>query len=101
MTDKTMDDLARREANLAEQCGRYACSTEAIDKLVDIASSVEGVVGAQIAGAGLGGCMMILVKENALTKLNAKLRKEFYKPKKLPFDVYTCLPVEGAGLLSM
>ena len=101
MTDKTMLGLARREADLARQCGRYTCSTEAIDMLVDIASSVEGVVGAQIAGAGLGGCMMILVQEKALTKLRAKLRKEFYTPKKLPFDVYTCLPVEGAGLLSL
>jgi len=101
LTDKALLDLARREADLAGQCGHYACSTAAIDRLVDIAASVEGVVGAQIAGAGLGGYMMILVQAGALNRLLWKLRKQFYNPRQLPCEVHTCLPVQGAGLMAM
>jgi len=43
----------------------FFCSTVRIDQMVDIACSVPGVVGSQIAGAGLGGCIMIVAKKAA------------------------------------
>ena len=73
----------------------------AIDRLVDLADSTDGVVGAQLAGAGLGGCMMVLVRAGALDGLLARLKKEFYQPRKLPVDVHVCTPVAGAGLLGV
>ncbi len=97
--DAALRRLAESEADLAGQCGRYACSTEAIDQLVDLADATEGVVGAQLAGAGLGGCMMILVRRDALTGLLDRLRRHFYAPRKLPPTAYVCTPVAGAGLL--
>lgn len=42
--------------------GRYGCSTQAIDRIVDRSSLTEGVIGAQITGAGLGGCAVVLVR---------------------------------------
>ena len=54
------------QAQLFMQPGAYACSTPEIDEMVDIASAVPGVVGAQMAGAGLGGCIMILARDQSV-----------------------------------
>ena len=71
----------------------------AIAQRVDIAGATDGVDGAQLAGAGLGGCMMILVRNDSLAGLLSRLRKHFYRPRKLPATAYVCTPVAGAGLL--
>ncbi|MDP7162562.1 MAG: NTP transferase domain-containing protein [Phycisphaerae bacterium] len=97
--DASLERLAAGNADLARQCGRYACSTEAIDHLVDIAEATQGVVGAQLAGAGPGGCMMILVRTEALDLLMRRLRRDFYRPRGLDFTAHVCSPVAGAGLL--
>ena len=99
MRPATLESLAESNTDLADQCGKYACSTEAIDHLVDISIGCEGVVGAQLAGAGLGGCMMILVRDSAVDKLMKRLREYFYRPRGLRFGAHVCSPVAGAGLL--
>ena len=98
---RTLEDLASRQADLATQCGRYACSTEAVDALVDIACGVDGVVGAQLAGAGLGGSMMILARRGATDELIDRLGREFYQPRGLEFAAQVMTPVAGAGVLSL
>jgi len=99
MDDRTLERLAESNAELTCQCGRYACSTASIDQLVDIADSIEGVVGAQLAGAGLGGCVMILVRAEALDTLLDQLRRRFYRPREQEFEVHVCRPAAGAGLI--
>ena len=99
--DRTLGQLADSNVDLGSVAGRYACSTRPIDQLVDMAVATEGVVGAQLAGAGLGGCMMILVRQEACDRLMAQLRREFYEPNHLPFAAITCQPVAGAGILSV
>jgi len=86
-------------AQLYMQPGSYACSTVEIDRMADIACSVEGVVGAQIAGAGLGGCIMILVKKEALERVRKALIRRYYQPAGLEPAILTCRTVKGAGLL--
>ena len=49
--------------------------------------------------AGLGGCIMVLVRTDALNALLHRLKDDFYAPRMLPFDVHVCLPVSGADLL--
>ncbi len=90
--------LARRNAEIESQPGRYACSTRAIDRLVDLALGSEGVVGAQLAGAGLGGCMMVLVRRESRDALVDLLSRHPGVPED---GVYVCRPVAGAGLLSV
>ena len=99
LTDAALEDLAVRGADLAEQSGWYGCSTEAIDHLVDIAVATPGVVGAQLAGAGLGGCMMILAEASALELLAGRLRRLFYEPRGIEYQAHVMSPVAGAGLL--
>ncbi len=97
----SLERLAVTNADLAVQPGRYACSTSAIDQLVDISNSVDGVVGSQLAGAGLGGCMMILVRADALENLMRQLKRRFYRPQKMKFDAHVCQPAAGAGVLEL
>jgi N-acetylgalactosamine kinase len=88
-------------AQIERQPGGYACSISEIDYIVDMALRVEGVMGAQISGAGLGGCVMILVEEGTVNALVAKLEKEYYEPRNLEPDVTVCAPVKGSGLVRL
>jgi N-acetylgalactosamine kinase len=80
------------QAQLHQQPGGYACSTPEIDKIVDTARTVPGVKGAQMAGAGLGGCVMILVEEAASGRLVRTLAEQGWAASPYEF-------VEGAGLV--
>ncbi len=87
------------DAQLYMQPGSYLCSTPEIDRMVDIAVAIDGVAGAQIAGAGLGGCIMVLVKKNSYNKLKNNLTRHYYKPGGLKPEILLCKTVEGAGLI--
>jgi galactokinase len=52
-----------RTADIVELPGAYACSLPELDRIVDLARRQPGVEGAQLAGAGLGGCIMVLVQK--------------------------------------
>ena len=56
--------------------GGYRVSTPEIDHLVDIALGIEGVLGARLTGAGLGGCLVILAHQHAVGELLARLERE-------------------------
>jgi N-acetylgalactosamine kinase len=80
--------------------GAYACSTPMIDRMADIVLSVNGVMGAQISGAGLGGCIMILAQKEAVESVRRALVEQYYRPAQREAGVYVCVPVEGAGVLT-
>ena len=85
-------------AQLFMQPGAYACSTPEIDQMVDIAAAVPGVAGVQIAGAGLGGCIMVLVRHDSVAALRKALVQHYYRPHDLEPAAMPCVAVEGAGL---
>jgi len=88
-------------AQLQWQPGAYHCSIPAIDKMVDIALETEGIIGAQLAGAGLGGCMMVLTRAEVVENLIVNLKKRYYKPAEIKENVLVCRPISGAGLVSL
>jgi hypothetical protein len=102
---RLIDDLLSWEtpriarAQLHRQPGAYRCSIREIDALVDIACRTPGVLGAQIAGAGLGGCAMVLVESNAVSRLTERLERLFYTPLGLASGVNVCTPSAGSSLL--
>jgi N-acetylgalactosamine kinase len=81
-------------AQLYRQPGSYRCSTPELDLIVDLAQRQPGVVGAQLAGAGLGGCALILVREDCGDNLIAQLAAR-------SFTAQRYYPVEGAGLVNL
>ena len=89
--------LGRARAPLWKLPGAYACSTERIDRIVDIALGQPGVVGAQICGGGLGGAAAIVVREDAAEPLRRALDDGFYRPARLQPQMLLCRPVAGAG----
>jgi N-acetylgalactosamine kinase len=111
LTDRKMDELIECAKNIKMseeesigiiyQSGGYACSTKEIDMIVDISRTVPGVVGAQISGAGLGGCVMIMVEKEAVENLLKKLKREYYAPHGLDNGLSVCIPVKGSGLLEI
>ena len=100
-----IDDLESGEpervvaAQLQWQPGSYRCSLPEIDLMVDVALRVEGVVGAQLAGAGLGGCMMVLVHSEAVRNLREAMDENYYRPFGKPTSVLGCTPINGSSVL--
>jgi N-acetylgalactosamine kinase len=103
--NQLIDDLASENpekvlnAQLYMQPGGYGCSTQEIDRMIDISKDVQGVIGAQIAGAGLGGCIMILSKKESINDVSEALKKHYYDPIGLEPEIINCFTVEGSGLV--
>ncbi len=98
LDDLESGDVERvTRAQLEWQSGAYACSIPEIDLMVDIAQRTPGVVGAQLAGAGLGGCMMILTRNDAIDAVCANLEKHYYLPTNHPVRILKCKPISGAA----
>ena len=91
----------RDAAGLMMQPGGYRCSSMELDRLVDIAADVPGVAGAGLTGAGFGGAVLVLVRNQNVPDLLAAIRKRYYRPKGLPFAAEVCHSVAGAGIVDL
>jgi len=102
VTDEYLEGLARLggDARLEFQSGYYGCGTEETDFLVDTALKVPGTLGASIVGAGLGGCVEILVDKKAVNKVMDVLGREYYRDESRRRNgIILVSPVEGACLI--
>ena len=69
--------------------GRYECSTKRIDALCDRLNATSGVLGSQLVGAGLGGCVIALVSNRSVDSLMDGLVADGY-------HAFVCRPSEGS-----
>ncbi len=83
-----------RGKDIAELSGEYGCSLPELDRIVDIARRQPGVEGAQLAGAGLGGCIMVLVQKPRTEDLLKALGEQGIQA-----DVFR--PIAGACSLTL
>ncbi len=98
--DLESGDLERvSRAQLQWQPGSYHCSLPEIDRMVHISLQTEGIAGAQLAGAGLGGCMMVFAHRDAVSNLIHNLTERYYGPQAKPPAVLICRPVAGSNVL--
>jgi N-acetylgalactosamine kinase len=79
--------------------GAYACSVSGIDRMADIALGVEGVLGAQISGAGLGGCLMVLARAESAESVQKALIREYYEPNCIEPNVFASTLSAGSGIV--
>jgi N-acetylgalactosamine kinase len=87
------------DAQLSNQSGFYGCSIPEIDFLVDECKGTTGVFGAQMSGAGLGGCMMALAKEQTVLSLKKKLQENFKAQFDKPLSLIDVKPLPGASFI--
>ena len=100
IADAESGDPERVErARVWAQPGGYNVSVPELDMLVDLALQCDGVVGAGLVGAGLGGSMAALVKAEGADALVQRLRSEYYTPRDLPMKAEIVASVGGAGVL--
>ena len=64
--------------------------------MVHVTNQTRGVAGAQLAGAGFGGCMMVLVRRDSYSKLVTDLTDEYYDPAGILPGIHLCTPVAGS-----
>jgi len=105
-SDAAMDRLiagagAGEDSIVWSQTGAYNVSVPEVDMLVDLALEIEGAAGAGVVGAGLGGCMVVLVREDAADKVIKHLADGYYEPRGLPVAAEIVAPVEGAGVIDV
>ena len=67
---------------------------------MQIAWSIEGVLGSRMTGAGFGGCTVTLVADDALQELIQKVRKEYPERTGLQPEIYVCSAENGADAMS-
>ena len=78
VSDSYLDKLIESDADIALECGAYECSTEQIDFLCDILAQTDGVLGSEIVGAGLGGCVVALVEKDKSADIIDALNEKYY-----------------------
>ncbi len=66
------------------------------DELVDFILTRDGMVGAELSGAGLGGCIITLVRRDCAEDLLAALKRGYCGKSGLPMGVQPCFPVLGS-----
>lgn len=78
----------------------YEVSCEEIDILVDLAWSIDGVVGSRITGGGFGGCTVSIVKNDAVDNFVETIGAEYEKRVGHKAEFYVVDIGNGAGVLN-
>ena len=96
ISDLESGDRDRAErASLWRQGGGYNVSLPEIDMLVDIALASDGVVGAGLVGAGMGGCIVAVVEDEHAAGVIENMACQYYHPRNLPVKAEIVRPVGG------
>ena len=78
----------------------FEVSSGPLDALVDIATAVDGVVGARLTGAGFGGCTINLVRAEAEQALASAIERDYPARTGLSARVYLVRAANGAGRIA-
>lgn len=77
----------------------YAVSCEEIDKLVDYAREIPGVMGSRITGGGFGGCTVSIVKNEAVDTFVKEVGEKYEKQFGHDAEFYVVDIGKGAGTI--
>ena len=77
----------------------YEVSSAELDLMVELARSVEGVVGARMTGAGFGGCTVNLVYEEVVEGFRREVVEAYRRQTGLPAEMYVCEAVDGLRVI--
>jgi len=75
----------------------YEVSSPELDLLVTQASACDGVYGARMTGGGFGGCTVNIVRSDAVTQFENRIKNGYKAETGIAPDVYVCSAAQGAG----
>jgi galactokinase len=75
----------------------FEVSLPELDYLVETAMTVDGVYGARLTGAGFGGCVIALVRNEAVMDLTNEIQRRYQNKTGLKEKIYICHASEGAS----
>ena len=75
----------------------YEVSCHELDLLVDIACSLEGVLGSRMTGGGFGGCTVSMVREAAVERVTAWLEAGYKAATGTRPEIFVCSPGDGVS----
>lgn len=78
VSDAELERLALVNADIAGQCGAYGCSLPQIDELCDLLNSTDGVLGSELVGAGLGGCVIALIEKEKSKSVVGAVKRDYF-----------------------
>jgi len=76
----------------------YAASHPIVDRLVEAALEVPGVLGSRLTGAGFGGCTVTLCNDTAIDSLKSRLEEQFVEFG-VPGAIVASAPAIAAGVI--
>ena len=95
----TQGDLERagRLMNQSHESLRddFEVSCPELDRLVDLARDVPGVLGARLTGAGFGGCTVNLVRSRVIDDFREGVVHRYATETGLAAEMHVCLPSDG------
>ncbi len=97
--DFILEAFERNRIPVWKQAGSYRCSTPTIDLIVDAALR-SGALGAQISGAGLGGCAMALVRRDEAEQVAKKVSHAYQKSLGTELFWFIAEPCKGAQIIT-
>jgi galactokinase len=77
----------------------YEVSCPEIDRLVDLARKVPGVLGSRITGGGFGGCTVNLVDSNSIAGFSRLVVDSYLKETGIEAKVYVSMAAAGASIV--
>ena len=78
ISDAKLEELEKNNTDAATVYGAYGCSTVQIDYLCDLFNTTDGVLGSELVGAGLGGCVIALIEKEKAQKIISVINSEYY-----------------------
>ena len=97
--DFALDAFEQNRVPIWKQAGSYRCSTPAIDFIVDTALR-SGALGAQLSGAGLGGCAMALVHREEAEQVAQRVSNAYRKLLGIDLSWFVAEPCQGAQIVA-
>lgn len=76
----------------------YEVSCAELDALVDICAETDGVIGARMTGAGFGGCVLSLAREEAVDDLTRRIMTEYPQKTGMAPAIHLCVAEDGASV---
>lgn len=75
----------------------YEVSCTEVDKLVEIAWNIPGVIGSRITGGGFGGCTVSIVKNDAIENFRKEVISKYKEATGIDAEIYEAEIGDGAG----